>query len=145
MDALRIKRAIGYQRGIAYDLAGLSQISEAENDLENARKEQEEALAIRNKIGEKHNAAQSMLGLAALRLEEGNPAEAEALAVQATEQLKSQSSPADEADGQIVLAAAGWRKGNSPRHKQRSDAPPLGLVAAQAGRCISICPWFPRI
>ena len=103
-DALRIKRAIGYQRGIAYDLAGLSQVFEAENDLENARKEQEEALAIRNKIGEKHNAAQSMLGLAELRLEEGRPAEAEALAVQATEQLKNQSSPADEADGQIVLA-----------------------------------------
>jgi eukaryotic-like serine/threonine-protein kinase len=103
-DALRIKRAIGYQRGIAYDLAGLSQVSEAENDLENAGKEQEEALAIRNKIGEKHNAAQSMLALAELKLEEGKPAEAEALAVQATEQLKNEKSPADEAYGEITLA-----------------------------------------
>ena len=49
----------------------------------------EEALAIRNEIGEKGTAAESRLALATVSLEEGRPAEAEGPAHEAVYQFRS--------------------------------------------------------
>jgi len=103
-EALEIKRKIGYQRGIAYDLSGLSEILRAEGSLDAARKKQEEALAIRDQLGEKHNAAESRLYLANLDLEEQRPAEAEQIATASAQQFHEDKSAADEAAANEVEA-----------------------------------------
>jgi tetratricopeptide (TPR) repeat protein len=103
-EAIEVGHKIGYQRGIAYDLFGLSEILRAEGDLNAARQKQEEALAIRNQLGEKHNAAISRLRLAVLAIEDQKAAEAETVATETAEEFQKEKSVTDEAGAREVEA-----------------------------------------
>jgi tetratricopeptide (TPR) repeat protein len=86
-NALNITRQTGHKRGMAFELAGLSETLSAQGDLIEARKKGEEALAIRTEMGEQWTTAASHASLAALSLDEGRPEAAEALARQAADEF----------------------------------------------------------
>ena len=89
---------------MAYALFGLGEVLAREAKLPEARKSHEEALALREKLGEKGTAAESRLALAILALEQGDRAKAVDLAGQAAAELERQGST----DGQaLALAVAG--------------------------------------
>ena len=75
-------------------------------DLVGARKKHEEALAIREKTGEKGDASQSRLSLAEISLEEGRPFEGERSARQAEEEFRNQKALDDQAKAEAVLAGS---------------------------------------
>jgi hypothetical protein len=89
---------------MAYALFGLGEVLAREAKLPEARKHHEEALALREKLGEKGTAAESRLALAILALEQGDRAKAVELAGQAAAEHERQGA----VDGQaLALAVAG--------------------------------------
>jgi hypothetical protein len=89
---------------MAYALFGLGEVLAREAKPEEARKSHVEALALREKLGEKGTAAESRLALAILALEQGDRTKAVELAGQAAAELERQGAT----DGQaLALAVAG--------------------------------------
>jgi tetratricopeptide (TPR) repeat protein len=89
---------------MAYALFGLGEVLAREGKLEEDRKRHEEALALREKRGEKGTAAESRLALAILALEQEDRTKAVELAGQAGAEHERQGA----ADGQaLALAVAG--------------------------------------
>jgi len=103
-QALNINRETGHKRGMGYELAGLSETLSAQGDLVTARKKGEEALAIRTEAGEQWTTAASHASLAALSLDEGRPAAAEALARQAADEFGKLKADENVAETYSVLA-----------------------------------------
>ncbi|MEM1180280.1 MAG: serine/threonine-protein kinase [Acidobacteriota bacterium] len=79
-EALESNRSTRDPRGRAYYLTALGSVSSLRGDLDDARGKHEEALRIRTSIGESDNALRSRLALAALDLDAGDPARADAAA-----------------------------------------------------------------
>ena len=97
----------------------LGELQLAQDDLAGARKRQEEALAVRQKLGEKGSIAESRLAIAALLLEEGKPAEAEAGAHEAAAEFQAEKIPDLEALAYALLA------------RSKIEQPAAGLEDAQ--------------
>jgi hypothetical protein len=86
----------------------------AQGDLAAARQKQEEALAIRNQLGEKHNAAASRLYLAILDLEDRKPGNPEKVATETALEFQQEKSAADEAAAKEVSARSLLAQGKIP-------------------------------
>jgi len=88
-------------------------------DLAGARKTQQEALALRQKLGEKESIAESQLALALISLEEARPADAEAVIRTAVSQFHAENVPDLEASAYALLARALMDQGEL---KEATDA-----------------------
>src|SRR5262249_54363511 len=77
-----------------------------QGDLFGARKNAEEALAIRKQLGEKGNIAQTEMLLASLAIEEGRPSEAELLAQKAVAEFQTEHAADAEAGARAIQARA---------------------------------------
>ncbi len=95
---------MGDKSGLAFTLGGLGEVLYQQGDLAGARKSAEEALAIRNQLGEKGNVAHSELFLASLFIEEGHPSEAGLLARNAVKEYQTEHAADAEAQARVVLA-----------------------------------------
>ena len=92
-------------------LLGLGQVELAQGDLVGARKTQEEALARRQKLGEKGSVAESRLALAELSLEEGRAADAESAANDVALEFRHEKVPEMEATADALIARAEVEQG----------------------------------
>jgi serine/threonine protein kinase/tetratricopeptide (TPR) repeat protein len=92
------------QRAIAYATFVQGEFFKTQGNLEQARKAHEEALAIRNKIGEKVTVGDSLLALSALSIEEGHPVDAEQPARQSIQQAVTEKAPGNELNARNLLA-----------------------------------------
>ena len=114
---------------MSYAISGLGQIAAVHGDLREARQRYEEALAIRNEIGEKGTTAESRLALATVSLEEGRPAEAEGPAGEAAEQFREQKDADNEALALAILARSLLAQ-NKPSEAQQGIARAPGVGSA---------------
>jgi tetratricopeptide (TPR) repeat protein len=87
-------------------LLELGQVQLAEGDFAGAQRNQEKALALREKLGEKGSAAESRLALAEISLEEGRPAEAESVAKDVALEFQGEKMPEMEATAYSLVARA---------------------------------------
>src|SRR5262249_5374441 len=77
-----------------------------QGDLIGARKNVEEALAIRTQLRQKGNIARTEASLATVAIEEGRPSEAELLAQKAVAEFQAQHAAEAEAEASAILAKA---------------------------------------
>jgi eukaryotic-like serine/threonine-protein kinase len=105
-EALDIAHQSGDKADSAFALANQGEILTAEEDLAGARRSFEEALRVRVEIEEQSNAAGSRLQLAALSIEDGNPADAERVARQVRDEYRKEGHPDDEIAADVVLLRA---------------------------------------
>jgi tetratricopeptide (TPR) repeat protein len=101
-----VSRDLGARGVRAMSLFLLGHALAAADELSAARERYEEALALQREGGARSKAARTELALAALRLEEGNPVKAQALASGALEELQRLRAPDGEARAREVLARA---------------------------------------
>ena len=104
-EQLTLNRESGNQRGLAYALFVQGNILMARDNLEEAKRIHQQALAIRDKIGEKTTAEESRVSLAKLSLIEGHP-EVESTLREVLGQALLQKEPEIETFARITLATA---------------------------------------
>ena len=88
-EALTLDSQSGEKRQSGYDLAYLGDVLQAEGNLTEARSKREQALKLRNELGDQGDAADTRIALADLSIEEGHPKEAEAPLRQAISELRA--------------------------------------------------------
>ncbi len=120
-ESLALAREIGQKEVAAYDLYRLGVLFTARGDLRVARQKHEEAMALQVQLGDKVAVAQTRLGLARLALEENRAGEAESLAREAEEVLRSQDARDAQAFAQGVLAAALLAEARIPDARKAAD------------------------
>jgi tetratricopeptide (TPR) repeat protein len=111
--------------GSASAMAGLGDVQLAQGDVDAARKAQEEALAAREKLGEKESIAESQLALAHVSLEEGRAAEAEPIIRKAAGEFQAENIPDLESVANALLARSFVAQGKlavAKKAKQRAVA-----------------------
>ena len=113
-EGLEMDRKLNRRRPMAYALYFLGEIALVQGDLGLARRRHQEALDMRTALGEKGTAAESRAALAVLALEEGQPANAEALAREAIAVFEGQMANDNEANARAVLALALVAQGRQP-------------------------------
>jgi tetratricopeptide (TPR) repeat protein/DNA-binding winged helix-turn-helix (wHTH) protein len=91
---------------------------ETEGDLKGARKQFEDALAIRQKMGEVDLISETQTALADLDLEEGKPEQAEALLRTAIAQFEKEKEDPDASSAYVVLSRALLMRGKTDEAKQ---------------------------
>src|SRR5262249_54164508 len=106
MQTLQIFKDIGEQKGAGDALSSLADIRAIQDDLTGAQAGEEEALAVKERIGAKGDAARSRVSLARIALEQGRASDAERLALQAAEDFHSQGVSSSEGEAYGVLADA---------------------------------------
>ncbi len=84
----------------------LGEVLEAQGDLAGARSQFEQSLAIAQKIGALANVAESQEELAQLAIEEGHPAQAEALLYGAIAEFEKEKSDPDSSSANTLLSRA---------------------------------------
>ena len=113
----KMDRGIGDKSLSDYALSELGLILASQGDLAAARSKQEEALALRQQIGEKVTAGESQLALAELLLEEGTP-EAESVARHVSVVFHEEVAVDDEAASRSLLARALLERGKVSEAQQ---------------------------
>jgi serine/threonine protein kinase/tetratricopeptide (TPR) repeat protein len=103
IEAEGIAREVGSKRMLAHALSELGDISLQSGNFGDARRQYDEALEIRNGMGEKGNAAITRLGLAAVAMEEQQPAQAATMARAAEEELRAEKHIDGQALANVVL------------------------------------------
>jgi tetratricopeptide (TPR) repeat protein len=99
---------------MAAALSNVANVVETEGDLAGARKNYEEALAMRKAIGEKGEMASSWVSLATLSIEEGHAPAAEQPAREAAEEFRNEKSDVDEAGALAAVARSLLKQGRVP-------------------------------
>lgn len=99
----------------------LGEALEAEGDLRGARAQFEQALALREKIGEAGLVAESQVELATLSMEEGHPDRAEALLTTALPEFQKEKAEPDAAGAYIQLSRALLRQGKTGEARAALD------------------------
>ena len=84
----------------------LGEVLLAQGDLPSARRQYEEALETRKKIGAQDLVAESQVSLAGLALEEGHPEQAESLLRQAIVEFEKENATPDSAGAYVGLSRA---------------------------------------
>ena len=102
--AYKIDQETGYKRGFGFVLSGWGRVLLEQDHLQESRTKLEDALRIRKEMGNADMVGDSLLSLAQLTLEEGDPVEAGKLARDAVSQLASVKSIEEEATANAVLA-----------------------------------------
>jgi tetratricopeptide (TPR) repeat protein len=109
----------------------LGEVQLAQDDLAGARKSQEQALAMRQKLGEQGSIAESHLAISALLLEEGHPTDAEASARQAGAEFHTEKIADQEAIACALQARAQMEQGSSHFRDALKTADRAVLLAAK--------------
>ena len=94
------------KNALGYVLAGTGDVLMDRGDLAGARKSYEEALELRRKAGEKQFAAEAEIALAQLSIEEGHPADAEAVLRKCKAQFSQEQQSDDELTASAMLTQA---------------------------------------
>jgi tetratricopeptide (TPR) repeat protein len=94
----------GIQRGMAYALFIQAEVKKEEDKLDEARKDHEQALAMRNKLVEKTTAEDSVLALANLSIDEGHAANAEQPSRQVLSEAQAEKATGNEISARVTLA-----------------------------------------
>jgi tetratricopeptide (TPR) repeat protein len=103
-EALKMFDGESSLRNASYAHFQLAEIFLAQGDLARARVEHEQALAIRQKMGEQGGIAESRLALASIAVEEGKPSEADLVIPEVAKEFQKEGLRDDEIAGYIVLA-----------------------------------------
>lgn len=120
-ESLAINREIGDKAGAGYDLFRLGDVAAARGDLRVARKRYEESLALHKEVGDELAAAQTRVGLAALALADQRAAEAESLARESEEFLRSAGAVDIHALSLVILGESLLAQGKAAESKETSD------------------------
>jgi len=104
-EAAGIARGLGTKSQLAQALEGSGDVARERGQLDEAARLYGEALSIRRELGEKGAVAESQI-LAWLALEQGNPAQAQALLNPSIEELRSEAEPDLQAFAEAALARA---------------------------------------
>jgi eukaryotic-like serine/threonine-protein kinase len=105
-DALALARSAGDKDNAAYALMGLGSIDVKAADFTQAHKDYEEALNLRTELGEKDAVGATRTAIAALAIEEGRAADAEAAARGARDDFSAAHKSGDEISAAAVLLRA---------------------------------------
>jgi tetratricopeptide (TPR) repeat protein len=101
---LSIAEKIGYKEGRAINLDGFVQISLTRAQVSQARDQEEQVLKIQKELGDSVAIARSQIALATIAIEEGKPAEAEALIRAAAPQFDQQTMATGASQSAALLA-----------------------------------------
>jgi Tfp pilus assembly protein PilF/TolB-like protein len=97
-------RQLQLKSRLAMALAGLGDVLFAEDDLRGAEQSYQQSLAMRGELGEKGGMANSHVSLAILALEDGQAAQAEALARDAAKEFETENDADQRTAAEDVLA-----------------------------------------
>jgi serine/threonine protein kinase/tetratricopeptide (TPR) repeat protein len=97
---------IGYKEGRAFNLEGFAQISLTRDQVSQARDQEEQVLKIQKELGDSVEIARSQIALATIAIEQGKPAEAEALVRAAAPQFEQQTMATGASQSAALLARA---------------------------------------
>ncbi len=120
-DALAINRSIGAEDAVAFDVLQLGKISAAKGDLFVARSNYQEALDAWSGLDNDAAVAETRLELAILELIEGNAVEAEKLARQAEEVLRTYGWTDRAALAQTIIARSFLSTGRFSEAREATD------------------------
>ena len=101
---------LGDKSGSAYARSGLGEVQAEQGDLTAARASYEQALKIRESIGE--STAENRLALAALSLDQGQPKDSEKNARDASEEFRTKKMVDRQAEAQVILARSQLAQGD---------------------------------
>ena len=105
-EGISIAEKIGYKEGRAFNLGGFAQISLIRDQVSQARDQEEQVLKIQKELGDSVEIARSQIALATIAIEEGKPAEAEALIRAAAPQFEQQTMATGASQSAALLARA---------------------------------------
>jgi len=105
-QGISIAEKIGYKEGRAFNLEGFAQISLIRDQVSQARDQEEQVLRIQKELGDSVEIARSQIALATIAIEEGKPAEAEALIRAAAPQFERQTMATGASQSAALLARA---------------------------------------
>jgi serine/threonine protein kinase/tetratricopeptide (TPR) repeat protein len=105
-EGISIAEKIGYKDGRAFNFAGFAQISLIRDQVSQARDQEEQVLKIQKELGDSVEIARSQITLATIAIEEGKPAEAEALVRTAAPQFEQQAMATGASQSAALLARA---------------------------------------
>ena len=105
-QGISLAEKIGYKEGRAFNLGGLAQISLIRDQVSEARDQEEQVLTFQKEVGDSVEIARSQIALATIVIEEGQPAEAEALLRAAAPQLEQQTIATSASQSAALLARA---------------------------------------
>jgi tetratricopeptide (TPR) repeat protein len=105
-QGISLAEKIGYKEGRAFNLGGLAQISLIRDQVSQARDQEEQVLTFQKEVGDSVEIARSQIALATIVIEEGKPAEAEALLRAAAPQLEQQTIATSASQSAALLARA---------------------------------------
>ena len=97
---------------LAMAVAGMGDVLFAEDDLQGAQQSYQQSLTMRSELGEKGGIAKSLVALAILALENGQPAQAESLARDAAKEFETENDADDRTAAEDVLAQSLIAKGD---------------------------------
>jgi eukaryotic-like serine/threonine-protein kinase len=103
-DSLTNSRELGTKSKTASSLVAIGEVLMAQDDLQGAAKNYNESLAVRSELGEKGSIASSQSSLAALALEQNQPAKAESLAKTAAAEFHAEADADQEAAARDLIA-----------------------------------------
>jgi serine/threonine protein kinase/Tfp pilus assembly protein PilF len=103
-EGISLAEKIGYKDGRAFNLQGEAQVFLAWDRLSQARDRAEQALGLDKEVGDSVQVAQSQMALANIALEQGKPAEAEALLRAAAPQFEQHSMATGASQSAALLA-----------------------------------------
>jgi tetratricopeptide (TPR) repeat protein len=99
-----IAEKIGFKNGHAANLRGMAQVFLDRDQLIQAREQEEQDLRIQKELGDSVEIARSQMAIATIALEQGKPAEAEALIHAAAPQFQQQTMANDASQASALLA-----------------------------------------
>jgi eukaryotic-like serine/threonine-protein kinase len=105
-ESVDLSRRIGDREKAAIGLAGLGNAFRMEGDLKQARRYESEAIAIFDQIGDRPSSNRFQLDLAQCAIDEGNGAEAEAIARRVSAEFARKNGLRDESLANAVLSRA---------------------------------------
>jgi serine/threonine protein kinase/tetratricopeptide (TPR) repeat protein len=110
-QALQISKDVKNDMTTGSALSGLAAVSAQEGNLAQAHRYDEEALGVRQRLGDGEYIAQSWIEMAELALDEGSPDKAESLATQAALEFQKQKDSDFEARAKALVVEALVKEG----------------------------------
>ena len=119
-DALGLAKAASDKSNAAYAISALGDLSLIAADFSGAKKNYDEALALRTEIGEAQTVRTTRLALARLQLEQGQTDEAVSTARSVRDDMREAKSTEDQVLPRVCWPGHYWHKGNLLRRKRNS-------------------------
>jgi serine/threonine protein kinase/tetratricopeptide (TPR) repeat protein len=113
-QSLALARESENNSAVGLALQNIGDVLQAQGDFDGARKAYDESLTTRKAIGDEGGVLGSRLALAALSIEEGDPAAAESTAREAAEKFRKDKASLGEAGALATLAHSFLKQGKTP-------------------------------